>query len=151
MENAYSFHSLLLSGVKSARSLGGGKKTPKLNFNQLASLSHPPGSPISKNIRLTSGTLREVLPLDVTFLTKYTKEILKNTKEKSSNRITGPSASFYTYIDIHTYGVCQRTIHVINVIYVLYDISDIYDIWHLAFGMNIYINIVVYSALKDLQ
>ena len=40
-----------------------------------------------RNIRLTSGTLREVLPLDVTFLTKYTKEILKNTKQKSRNRI----------------------------------------------------------------
>ena len=38
-------------------------------------------------IRLTSGTLREVLPLDVTFVLKYTKEILKNTKKKSRDRI----------------------------------------------------------------
>ena len=34
-------------------------------------------------------------------------------------------------IDIHKYGACQSTIHVIYVIYDIYDISDIYDIWHL--------------------
>ena len=84
-------------------------------------------------------------------ITKYTREILKNTKEKSRNRIVpflalkqfcmiskvigcidswGPNASFDTNIDIYTYGVCQSTIHVINVIYDIYDISDIYIIWH---------------------
>ena len=77
---------------------------------------------------------------------KYTKEILKNSKEKSGIRIFqflslttmlwdiydgwlhswGPNASFDTHIVIHTFGVWQRTIHVIYVIF------DIYDIWHLT-------------------
>ena len=60
-------------------------------------------------------------------IAKYTKDILKNTNEKSGIRIfqffalntilwdiydgwlhfLGPNASFDTYIDIHTYGVCH--------------------------------------------
>ena len=45
--------------------------------------------------------------------------------------LQGPNASLDTHINIHTYGLCQSTMHVKYVKYVIYDIFDIYDIWHL--------------------
>ena len=47
---------------------------------------------------LTSGILWEVLPRDVTYVTKYTKEILKNTKEKFRNDTQGPHVFFFTLL-----------------------------------------------------
>ena len=52
-----------------------------------------------------------------------------------------PTASFDTYINIRTYGVCQSTIHVRNVIYVIYDIYDMYGA--MTYNICMYVNMGV--------
>merc|ERR1719483_600432 len=59
-----------------------------------------------------------------------------------------PDAYFDTHIAIHTYYVCQSTIHVIYVMYVIYDIDDICNIWHLKY---FYMYISIFTATQNGQ
>ena len=62
----------------------GGQKKTKVEFQLACKLI--PFSWLA-HFQKVKFLLCEVLPLDVTFLTKYTKKILKITREKSGKRI----------------------------------------------------------------